>query len=87
MNTHDKEGNLKPLMLSELKQYIEKAIDEHGDMIVWLSIPNASDMCFHIDNFVSPAMHDIEIHKQNLSRKKSYWDNDKFENTFIIKGN
>ena len=32
--SHDKEGNLLPMMLSELSKTVQEALDEHGDMPV-----------------------------------------------------
>lgn len=72
---YDKNGNLRPMMLSELKQLIDKAMDEHGDMIVWLEVDYFSGD--HTLTEGGPAEMVSVMKPEKVDKGTSYWPDDK----------
>jgi hypothetical protein len=80
----DNEGNLKPLMLSELIIAAQKAIDIHGDMIVWVETMVAG---YEYNEEHSLPVSDIpEVDNRNLAKQNGYWQDNEYIKSFIIQG-
>lgn len=78
---HDHEGNLAPLMLSELIKKSVDALARYGDMLVWLetSCHGYDDQERH-----SLPVTEIEVLPINKAKEHSYWHDEKYKDTFII---
>ena len=82
--THDKDGNLVPLMLSQLIATAQAALDTHGDMICWLE---ASDLGYDDTIEISvPLSTAPEVVNRNVAKSRSYWLDQDFPKTFVISG-
>jgi len=80
----DEQGNLKPLMLSELILIAQKSLLEYGDMIVWVETSEAGYE-FN-EEHSQPVSDPPEVIGGNIAKKKSYWDNENYQNAFVISG-
>lgn len=81
---HDKDGNLWPLMLSELITAAQEALAEHGDMVVWVEASRHG----YDDTEVTtvPVGYPPIVDCSNLSERKHYWPDRGYVKTFIVSG-
>lgn len=78
---HDKDGNLLPLMLSDLIRVAQAALQQHGDIPVWVQTTVAGyerDVCHSV-----PASDPPEVGRgRSMDR---YWPG-RFDRAFVIDG-
>lgn len=79
--SHDADGNLLPLMLSELIAHAQRSIAEHGDMPLWVTtqVLGYDDTVTH----ESPVAYDPDVVDGAISR--NYW-RDKYAKFYRIFG-
>ena len=79
----DKEGNLCPLMLSNLIAIAQTALAKYGDMPVWVHA--SSFRHDDIITVVSPVSESPIVNETNLSRIYNYLDwAEKYRLSFVI---
>lgn len=76
---YDKDGNLLPLMLSDLIRIAQAALDEHGDLPVWVEtcVPRRE---FNEEHSLPVSDPPTVIHPLSLS---SYWP-EQFSLAFVL---
>lgn len=78
---HDKDGNLLPLMVSDLIRIAQAALDEHGDVPVWVEtcVPGYE---FNEEHSLPVSDPPTVTSARSLS---SYWPG-KFSRAFVLDG-
>ena len=80
----DKNGNLKPLMLSDLMRVAQEQFTLHGDMIVWVETVVAGYE--HNEIHSCPVSNDPTVDCKNKAKENSCWIDKEYKKSFVIEG-
>jgi hypothetical protein len=78
---YDENGNLTPLMLSDLIRQAQEALEKHGDMILWVETEESG--YDDTERHSLPAQHAEVVFKPNLH---GYWQGKDYDKAFTILG-